>query len=162
VGAHGQDVGGHQHRVGEQAHVDPVVGVTSGGGVGGDERLVGMRPVERALARDVREQSADLRDGGHARLAVHVHPVVVEAAGQQRGGHLARAVAKLVRVGPAVERVQVGDEHVRLAVGLGGELGERPDGPCVVAEMQVAGRLNPGQGDGRRGHGGGLLSRAHE
>ena len=95
VGAQREDVGGHQHRVGEQAHVDAMVGVASGGGVGGDERLVGMRPVERPLAGDVRQQRADLRDGGHARLPVHVRAVVVEAAGQQRGDHLPRAVAKL-------------------------------------------------------------------
>ena len=157
VGAHGEDVGGHQHRVREQAHVHAVVGVASGGGVGGDERLVGMRPVERSLAGDVRQQGADLRDGGHARLPVHVHAVVVEAAGQQRGGHLPRAVAQLVRLGPAVERVQVGDEHVRLASGLGGEPGERPDGAGVVAEVQLAGRLDAGQGDGHDG----VLSRAH-
>jgi hypothetical protein len=128
-----------------------MVGVTSGGGVGGDERLVGMRPVERSLAGHVRRQSADLRDGGHARLPVHAHSVMVEAAGQQRGGQLACAVAQPVRVGPAVERVQFGDEHVRLARGLGGELGDRLDGAGVVAEVQLAGRLDAGQGDGRRG-----------
>jgi hypothetical protein len=140
VGAHGEDVGGHEHRVREQAHVDATVGVNAG---------------------DVRQQSGDLRDGGHARLPVHVHSVVVEAAGQQRGGHLPCAVAKLGWVGPAVERVHVGDEHVRLATGLGGEPGERPDGTGVVAKVQLAGRLDAGQGDGRRGHGGGVLSRAH-
>jgi hypothetical protein len=113
-----------------------------------------MRPVERSLAGDVRQQSADLRDGRDARLPVQVHAIVVEPAGQQRGGHLACALAKLVRVRPAVEGVQVGDEHVRLAIGLGGELGERPDGAGVVAEVQLAGRLDAGQGDGRRGHGG--------
>jgi hypothetical protein len=86
---------------------------------------------------------------------------MVEAAGQQRGDHLPCAVAQLVGVGPAVERVQVGDEQVRLASGLGGELGERLDGTGVVAEVQLARRLDAGQGDGRGGHGGGLLSRAH-
>ena len=67
----------------------------------------------------------------------------------------------------AVERVQVGDEQVDVALLVGGEAGQGPDRAGVVAEVQLAGRLEARQrrdaavGGGRvRGHGDLLVVRA--
>ena len=148
---HPEDVGGHQHRIGEEAHVDAVVGVASGGGVGGDERLVGVRPVERPLAGDVRQQRADLRDR-RARATAGTRARRSWSRPQASSAAAIRRVRSrsCVRVGPAVERVQVGDEDVASrATGSAASRASGRIGAGVVAEVQLAGRLDAGQGDGR-------------
>jgi hypothetical protein len=148
VGSEGEDVGGHQDRVVVEPDVDAVIAVAAGFGVRGDRGLVGMRPVQQALGRHVAQQRREPRDRGHPALAVDVHVGTLQAACEQRGGQPPRPLRQRRRRGTAVERVQVGDEHVHGAVFLGGEAGQRPDRARVVPEVQIAGRLDARQ---RRG-----------
>ena len=152
VGVEREDVGGHQHRVAVEAHVHAVVGVASGRDVGGDRRLVGVGAVEQPLGATL---SAGRRSGdrGDPALAVQVDVRAVEAAGEQRGGEPPGALAQHRGVGAAVERVQIGDEDVHVPGRVGRELRQRPDRADVVAEVQIPGRLDAGQGDGPAGRG---------
>ncbi len=168
VGVEGEDVRGHQDRIAVQAHVDPVVGIPARFGVGGDRCLVGVRAVEHALRGHVAQQGRQPRDRRHPALAVQVHVGAIEPARQQRGGQSLRPVGQHGGIGMAVERVQVGDEQVDVALLVGGEAGQGPDRAGVVAQVQLAGRLEARQrrdgaagGGGRvRGHGDLLLVRA--
>src|SRR3954452_23090773 len=56
-------------------------------------------------------------------------------------------------IGTAVERMEIGEEDVHVPAGVDGKIRQRPDRADVVAEVQIAGRLDPGQGDGRAGRG---------
>ncbi len=145
VGVEAEDVGGHQERVAVQAHVDAVVGIPARRGVRGDGRLVGVRAVQQALRGHGGEQRRQPRDRGHAALAVQVHVGPLEPAGEQRGGEPLRAVGQHGGIGTAVERVQVGDEHVDVAALVRGEPGQGPDRTGEVAEVQLAGRLDAGE-----------------
>jgi len=158
VGVEREDVGGHERRVAVQAHVHAVVGVASGREVGRDCRLVGMGAVEQPLGRDVGEQGGHAGDRGDPALAVHVDVRAVQATGEQRGDEPPGALAQHPRVGAAVERVQIGNKDVHLPGRVGREIRQRPDHADVVAEVQISGRLDSGQGDGRAGRGRGAGS----
>jgi tryptophanyl-tRNA synthetase len=56
--------------------------------------------------------------------------------------------AQHLRVGAAVERVEIGDEHVHVPARVDREIRQRADRADVVAEVQVPGRLDAGQGCG--------------
>ena len=160
VGVEAEDVGGHQDRIAVQAHVDAVIWISARFGVGGDRRLVGVRAVEQALGGHVAQQGREPRDRRHPALAVHVHVGAIEPARQQCGGQPLRPIGQRGRIGMAVERVQVGDEHMDVPVLVGGKASQGPDRAGVVAQVQLSGRLEARQGrdaavgGGRvRGHG---------
>jgi hypothetical protein len=77
----------------------------------------------------------------------------VEAAGEQRGDEPPGALAQHGRIGAAVERVEIGSEDVHVPGQVNREIRQRPDCADVVAEVQIPGRLDPGQGDGWTGRG---------
>ena len=61
----------------------------------------------------------------------------VEAAGQQRGDEPPGALAQHLRIGAAVERVEIGDEDVHAPTRVDREICQRPDRAEVVAEVQI-------------------------
>ena len=121
-----------------------------------------MGPFEQAHAGDGREDPGQLGHLRHVRLAVEGGLVRVEAEGEVVEGHVADVVAenfcsgaslalqllRRLRVGPDcfAERGQgvvVGDEVEALPLVLQGDV--LLDGPEVVAQVQLAGRLDAGE-----------------
>src|SRR5918998_1393581 len=160
VGIEREDVGGHEHGVAVQPRVHAVIGVATGRDVGRDRGLVRMGTVQQPLRGDVGQERGHAGDRRDPALAIDVDVRAVEAAGEHRGDEPSRALSQRRRIGPAVEGVEVGDEDVHLAGRIGRELGERPDRAGVVAEVELPGRLDPGQRPDRAGHDGHLLGRA--
>ena len=149
VGVEREDVGGHQHRIAVEARVHAVVGVASGRDVGRDRRLVGVRAVEQALGRDVVEQrrpgrrprgpgsgGTRGRSGGRGR----------RRAARRRAAASARAAA--AGSGRPLSACRSARKTYTSRRRIGRELRQRPDRADVVAEVQVAGRLDAGEGDG--------------
>ncbi len=136
-GAVGQDVGGHEHRVG----VEP--------DAGGLAVLAGLvlelgHAVEPAQPRDAIEDPGELGMGRHLALVEHDRARRVDAGGEERGGDLSDLRLQLGRVLPQGDRVQVDDavEALRLARL---HLHEPLHGAEIIAEMQVPGRLDAGE-----------------
>ncbi len=156
-----QDVGRHQHRVHEEAHVHAGIRVLLGGDVLVHRRLVGVRTVEQALARDTGEQPGQLRNLGDVGLAVEPHALGVQPGSQPGCRDLQRRALHARRVGGLDQRVVVGQEvealHARLAAG--GD--RRTNRPRIVAEVGRARRGDPGEDalDGRMADGHGSLRR---
>ena len=67
----------------------------------------------------------------------------IDPAGDEGGGHLADVARQLRRVLPHRDRVQV--DHAIDAVVALLQRHEPDDGAEIIAEMQVAGRLHPGE-----------------
>src|SRR5690606_22461768 len=154
VGVEQQDVGGHQHRVHEQPRVDAGVVVLAVGAVAVDRRLVGVRPVEDALAGHAREQPGQLGGLGHVGLAVEPDLARVQPAGQPRGGDFQRGALHARRVLHLDQRVQVGEEVEALDVRRLRRGHRRADRTDVVAQVRGAGSGDAGEDAGlARGHG---------
>ena len=132
-----QDVGGHQHRIGEQPdrRVLPV--------------LAGLLLELRHAARPAHPGDA-VEDPGELGVLVHLALVEddvlvrVDPGSEERRRHLAGLLAELVRAAPHRDRmgdgVQIDDAIDALMRRL--HLDEALDGAEIIAEMQVAGRLN--------------------
>ena len=87
-------------------------------------------------------------------LALIEHDVLlrIDAGGEERSRHLAGVVLQLARVLPDRDGVQVDDAEQAIVVVL--QLHEALDGAEIVAEMEIAGRLDAGKNarDGRVHH----------
>ena len=134
-----------------------MLGVASGRDVGRDRRLVGVGTVQQSLRCGVVEQGGHAGDRGDPALAVHVDVRAVEAAGEQDRDEPPGALAQHLRIGTAVERVEIGDEDVHVPARVERAIRQRPDRADVVAEVHIPGRLDAGEGDGGEGHAGHLL-----
>ena len=131
-----QDVGRHQVRIG----VEPDRGVLA--------VLAGLllelgHAVEPAEPRHAVEHPGELGVLGDLALVEHDVLLRIDAAGDERRGHLADRLGQLVRVLPHRDGVQV--DHAIDAVVAVLQLDELDDGAEVIAEVQVAGRLHPGE-----------------
>ena len=149
LGAEGQDVRGHQQRVVEEPRVDAVVVVPAGRLVRGHRGLVGVGPAQQPERRGVGQEDGQLRDLGDVRLAVEGRAPLHETGGDQERRQGARAPSQLARVGVGVQRVQVGDEDVRVVrLGLGHG---RPEHADEVPQVGIAGRLDARDENRHRG-----------
>ncbi|MNN54929.1 hypothetical protein D3C81_1697750 [compost metagenome] len=86
VGVEHQDIGGHQHRVAEQAHGHAGVRVFAVLDVLVHRGLVGMRTVQQAFGSNAGQQPGQLGDFRDVGLAIEGHLVRVQATGQPSGG----------------------------------------------------------------------------
>ena len=129
-----QDVGGLQHRVGEQPGVD-VVGVVLG-------LVLELRhAAELAERRHRRQRPGQLGVLGHGRLHEQRRAVGIDAAGQHVDRHLAHPPRHLGRLVGLRDGVVV-DDAIEAAV-LVLQLDPGADGAQVVAEVQLARGLDP-------------------
>jgi hypothetical protein len=139
VGAVGQDVGGHQHRIGEE--------------VGGDEVALARRlllelvhAVEVAVRGDRADVPRQLGVLGHVALADEDAPLGLQAGRQQDRRGVVHALAHLLRLPRHGHRVEVDDAEDRDVAGVRRALlpfhvlDDRPD---VVAEVLPARGLDP-------------------
>ena len=138
----GEDVGGHQQRVAEQAEVDAGVGIAPSLLVGRHRGLVGVRPVEQPLRGDRSQDLGELADLRDLRLSVEHRRLGIEPEGQERRSDTDAVGTQPPRVRTDVERVVVRHEDERLVLGRERERG--PDHPQVVAEVDGAGGLDAG------------------
>ena len=99
--------------------------------------------IEPAQPRHAVEHPGELGVLGNLALVEHDVLLRIDAAGDERRGHLADRLGQLVRLLPHRDGVQV--DHAIDAVVRVLQLDEPDDGAEVVAEMQVAGRLHPGE-----------------
>ncbi len=113
----GQDVGGHQHRVHEEAGRHAVVQLPARGLVLVLRGLVGMGPVEQALAGHARQQPVQLRDLGDVGLPVERDVLRVQPRRQPARGDLHRGALDARRVFALDERVVVRQEVEALHAG---------------------------------------------
>ena len=152
VGLEHQDVGGHQHRVHEQAGGHAIIRLLAGLGVLVDRGLVGMGAVEQALAGDAGQHPGQLGNLGDIALAVEGDTLGVQARSQPGGGDFQRGALDADRVIALDQRVVVGQEvvafHVRAQAGLHGRA-HRAD---IVAQV---GRAGGGDAGEEAGNGGG-------
>lgn len=141
VGLVQQDVGDHQHRVGEQADGGAVVALLGG-------LVLELRhPGGLAEAGDAVHQPAELGVLGDVALHEQGAAVRVEAGREELGGGDAGVLAQLLRVLRDRDRVQV-DDHVERVVGVL-HVDPLADGAEVVAEVERAGgRLDTGEHTG--------------
>ena len=131
-----QDVGGLEHRVGEEAVVTRL-----------SRRhlvLVRVAALEEPHRRHRREHPGELGDLGDVRLAEQHRPLGIEAAGQVVEGDGVGVGPPGGAVAHAVHRVVIRDEQQHLVGFL--QLHELAQRPEVVADVQeVAGGLHPRQ-----------------
>ena len=134
-GAVEQDVGRLQHRIGEQP----------------DRRalavLAGLvlelgHPVEPAHPRGALQHPGELRVGRDGALPEQHRFRRVDAAGDQRRGHLADVGAQLLGIDVDGQRVEVGEEEQALRLVLHPHPAQ--DRAEQIAEVEVAGRLDSG------------------
>ena len=131
-----QDVRGLQHRIREQAGVD-VVGMMLG-------LVLELRhPLELAVRRHRRQHPRQLGVLGHRRLHEQRRAIGIDAAGEHVDRHRARARRHLGRLVRLRDRVVV-DDAVEAAV-LPLQRDPVPDGAEVIAEVQLARRLDAGE-----------------
>ena len=132
VGVVGQNVGGHQHRIGEQ----PGVGRQPLGLL----LLVGVASFQQPQRRAGHQQPAQLGDLRHVRLHEQRGPLRVEAQGQQIECRVECRLPQPLRIADRGQRVQVGDEVIGLVLVLQGNvLANRAK---VVAPVKTPRRLN--------------------
>ena len=135
-GAIDQNVGRHQVRIG----VEPDRGVLA--------VLAGLllelgHAVEPAHARDAIEHPGELGVLGDLALVEDDVLLRIDAAGEERRGHLARRARQFGRILPHRDGVQV-DHAIDAVVALlqRDEFGDRAE---IIAEVQIAGRLHAGK-----------------
>ena len=129
----GEDVGGHQVRIGEQAD-GGVLAVLAG-------LLLELgHAVQPAHAGDAVEHPGELGMGGDLALVEDDMRLGVDAGGDEGRRHLAGRGGELLRILPDRDRMHV-DDAIDAVVGRL-QLDEALDGAEIVAEMQVAGGLD--------------------
>ncbi len=139
-----QDVGRHQHRVGIEAEPGEVA------------LLAGLflelgHPVEPAERRHAAEQPAEFgMTADHALVEDDAMPRV-DAGGDIGGGNLAGRMAQFERVLRHRQRMQIDDAEDAFVIVL--QRHPVADRPEIIAEMQVAGRLNAGKNSVHRASG---------
>ena len=140
----GQDVGGHQRRIGEQAQ-RAVLGVLAGGLV-----LELGHAAHPAHARDAVEDPGKFDMRGHLALVEQDRARRVDAGGDEACRRLARLLAQLRRVLPDGDRVHVDEAVDRLdpLVLLFDEALERAE---IVAQRQPARGLDAREDARRKG-----------
>ncbi len=132
-GAVGENVGRHQGRVGEQPDRG-VLAVLAG-------LFLELRhPLEPAHAGDAVEDPGELGVLDDAALVEDDVLLRIDAGRQERRRHLARRADQLGRILPDGDRVLVDDAIDAIVARL--QLREAADGAEIVAEMQIAGRLD--------------------
>ena len=131
----GQDVGRHQHGVGEEPRVgrQPL----------GLLFFVGVAPLKKAHRRDRQEQPGEFCDLRHVRLHKQRGPGRVEAEGDEIECRIVDVFPQQLRIADRGQRVQVGNEVVGVAGML--EVDVLPDGTKVVAPVEAARRLDAGE-----------------
>ena len=102
--------------------------------------FVGVAAFEQAHRRAGQQQPAQLADLGHVGLHEQRRLVRIEPEGQQVERRVERVLPQLGRIAHRGQRVQVGDEVVRLLVVL--QVDVLADGAEVVAPVESAGGLN--------------------
>ena len=143
VRAVGQNVGRHQHGV----DVEPDAGVLA---VLAGLLLELRHAVEPAHPRHAVQNPRKLRMGAHLALVENNVLLGIDARRDEGRRDLARRFAQVRRVLPDGDRVQIHD-----AVDAGVRLLQRHelgDGAQIVAEMEIAGRLNAGKNALRCAH----------
>ena len=132
-GAVGEDVGRHQRRIGEQADRG-VLAVLAG-------LLLELRHArEPAHAGDAVEDPGKLGVLDDPALVEDDVALRVDAGRQERRRHLARRLDELDGILPGGDGVLVDDAIDAVVAGL--QLRKAADGAEIVAEMQIAGRLD--------------------
>ena len=129
-----QDVGGHQHRVGEQPGIgrqSPFLLV-----------LVRVALLEPAEIGDRQQQPGQFRHFRHIRLPEQGRLPGVQAQREQVQCRVAGQGPQLGRVADRCQGVQVGDEIERLLVVLQSDV--LANGTKVVAPVKTPRRLDPG------------------
>ncbi len=149
VGLEDQDVGGHQHRIHEQAGADACVLVHAFLAVLVHRRLVGVRAVEDALAGDGGQEPHQLGGLADVALAVEPHVFRVQATGQPAGRDLQGRALGALRVLRLDQAVQVGQEEEALDPRRTTGRDGRTDGANVVAQVGRAGGGDAGKDSGR-------------
>ena len=148
VGLEDQDVGGHQHRVHEQAGVDARVIVLLLGAVLVYCGLVGVGTVEDALARHAGQEPGQLRDFGNVGLAVEPHLVRVQPGSQPGRGDFQGGALGTRRILRLDQAVQVGQEIETFRIaGLAGRDGGTHR-THVVPQVRGAGGGDAGKDSG--------------
>ncbi len=138
------DVGGHQHGISEQADtgVDALLHFL----------LVRHRPLQQAHVRHRAENPGEFGNLGNIGLAEEDGAVGVESEGQVIQGDVQRVLPQCFRVVDGRQGVIVGDEIEALRLVLQGDV--LANGAEVVAEVQLARRLDAAEDALGRGSGG--------
>ena len=136
IGVIEKDVGGHQHRVIEQArrHIGALF---EGFFLELDHPL---QPVER---RQAVEQPAEFTVGAHMALHEHRGALRIDATGQVEGRGAAGVLRQPGRIVGHRDRMQIDHTEKRVVAVL--EVDPVADRPQPVAQMQGAGGLDPRQ-----------------
>ena len=132
----GQDVGRHQVRI----DVEPDRGVLA---ILARLFLELGHAVQPAKASHAVEDPGELGVGRHLALVEDDMLAGIDAGRQERRRHLAGLGAQLGRVLPHRDRMQVHDAEDAVMVAL--QAHPVADGAQVIAQMQIAGRLNAGE-----------------
>jgi hypothetical protein len=101
-------------------------------------------PVEPADARGAEKQPSKFCMRWHTRLIEQNGPVRVDAACDQRGRHLPRVVRKVFRLVVDSDRVKIGQKVELVAVIFILHPHPVADGAQIIAEMEIACRLDAG------------------
>ncbi len=131
-----EDVGGHQHRIGIEAEPGHVAVLA--------RLFLELRhPVEPAERRQAAEQPAEFGMRADHALVEDDAAFGVDAGGDIGGGDLARRMAQFGRILRHRHRVQIDDAEDALEIVLQGDpVADRAE---IIAEMQIAGRLDAGK-----------------
>ena len=131
-----QNVGGHQHRIVEQA--DRSVFAILAGLV-----LELRHAVQPADARHAVQHPGEFGVFRHLALVEDDVLLRIDAAGDEGGGDFAGVVAQLDRILRHSDRVQIDDAiDALMRVLQGDEFGDRAE---IIPQMQIAGRLHTGE-----------------
>ena len=136
VGVIDQDVGRHEHRIGEQ----PGVGAEPAGLL----VLVGNAAFQQAHGRAAEQDPAELGHLGHVRLQEQRGPIRIEPQGQQIERRVERVAPQLRGIADRCQGMQVGDE-VEGRFGLILQVDVLADRAEVVAPMETPGGLDAGK-----------------
>ena len=111
VGFEHQDVGGHEHRIAEKAHVDALVGVFGFEGfVVLDRGLVGMGAVHQSFGRHACQYPGQLGNFRDIGLAIENRAIGIQPQGQPGGGHFQGRLSQYLGVVAFHQGVVIGQE----------------------------------------------------
>ena len=133
-----QDVGGHEHRVGEQpdrSGIAPLAGLL----------LELGHAVEPAHRRVAVQYPGKLGMGRYHALVEDDAALGVDARGNKGRSHLAGIGSQLGRVLRNRDRVQIDDTEDAVEVEVLLHIHPIADGAQIISQMQVSGRLNAGK-----------------